>query len=238
MLRIGSAPVLHANPQKYIDTDLGVGAIPQPHHWFANIPINITGSLPPSQGHRYLFIVIDHSTRAPLSPLNSGHYLQTSKRITRHQSTTYNPAANGMVDCFHPKLKAALMCRYKDSNWFTQIPWVLLGLRTTPKDALDVSAAEMVYGDLLIVPAEFFLSATSSDNLQWLLQVLGKFIPCHLTYKAPVKQHIPADLHSAMHIFLHNDNSKPKLMTPYMVLFLMFRHTLKAFLINMRGKED
>ncbi|XP_068220447.1 uncharacterized protein [Palaemon carinicauda] len=76
--------------------------------------------------------------------------------ITLHQTTVNNTAANGKVERFHHTLKADLMSRYKDSNRFTQLPWVLLGLRTTPKDGLDVTASEMVYGDLLVIPVEFF----------------------------------------------------------------------------------
>ncbi|XP_068206203.1 uncharacterized protein [Palaemon carinicauda] len=86
--------------------------------------------------------------------------------ITLHQTSTYNPDADGMVERFHRTLKPALMSRCKDSNWFTQLPWVLLGLRTTHKDALGVSAAEIVYGDLSVVPAEFSIPATSlCENL-------------------------------------------------------------------------
>ncbi|XP_068245234.1 uncharacterized protein [Palaemon carinicauda] len=127
--------------------------------------------------------------------------------ITLHQTTTYNPAANGMVDCFHCTIKAALMFRCKNSDWFTQIPWVLLGLRATPKDTLDISSAEMVYGDPLVIPAECFLSATSSDNLQCLHHAVGKFTPCHQTYQPQAKHHIPTDLHSATHVFLRKDSS-------------------------------
>ncbi|XP_068250767.1 uncharacterized protein [Palaemon carinicauda] len=95
--------------------------------------------------------------------------------ITLHQTTEYIPAANRMVKCFHCTMKAALMSHCEVTKWFTQLPWVLLGLRTTSKDALDVSAAEMVYGDPLVIPAGFFSSTTSSNNLQCLHHVVGKF---------------------------------------------------------------
>ncbi|XP_068235582.1 uncharacterized protein [Palaemon carinicauda] len=91
--------------------------------------------------------------------------------ITLHQTTAYNPAANGMVEHFDRTLKAALMSRCKDSNSFTQLPQVLLGLRTTPKDALDASAGEMVYGNLLVIPAKLFPSSTSSNDIQFIRYV-------------------------------------------------------------------
>ncbi|XP_068218482.1 uncharacterized protein [Palaemon carinicauda] len=116
--------------------------------------------------------------------------------ITLHQTTAYSPAANGMVERFHRTLKADWMFRYKDSNWFTQLHWVFLGLSTTPKDGLDVSAAYMVYGVPLLPLLIFFPSATSSNDLQHIHHVVGKFTPCRQTYKPPEKHHIQTDLHS------------------------------------------
>ncbi|XP_068240083.1 uncharacterized protein [Palaemon carinicauda] len=98
--------------------------------------------------------------------------------ITLHQTTTYNPAANGMVEHFQGTLKAALMYLCKHSNWFTHLPWILLELKITLKDVL---AAEIVYGDPLVVPADFFPSATSSDDLHRIRHIVGKFTPCQQT---------------------------------------------------------
>ncbi|XP_068235751.1 uncharacterized protein [Palaemon carinicauda] len=141
-----------------------------------------------------------------------------------------------MVEHFHRTFKAPLMSRCKDSNWFTQLPWVLLELRTTPKDTLDVLAAEIVQGNLLVFPGEFFQPAISFDNLKRLRHVVRKFTPSCQTYKPPAKQHLPTDLQSATHIFLHNDSSKPPLNATYTGPFLVIRRTLKLFLLNIHGK--
>ncbi|XP_068234172.1 uncharacterized protein [Palaemon carinicauda] len=45
----------------------------------------------------------------------------------------YNQAANGMVERSHCSLKAALMARCTDKHWVHQLPWVLLGLKQSPK---------------------------------------------------------------------------------------------------------
>ncbi|KAK4327550.1 hypothetical protein Pmani_001957 [Petrolisthes manimaculis] len=82
-----------------------------------------------------------------------------------HHTTAYNPKANGMVERFHRTLKAALMSRCSNSTWFAQLPWVLLGLRTAPKKGLEVSPAEMVYGDPLVIPGEFFPEAPHNDDI-------------------------------------------------------------------------
>ena len=36
-----------------------------------------------------------------------------------------------------------------------ELPWVLLGLRTVPKDDLGALSAEMVYGAPLTIPGDF-----------------------------------------------------------------------------------
>ncbi|XP_068246475.1 uncharacterized protein [Palaemon carinicauda] len=143
-----------------------------------------------------------------------------------------------MGELFHRALTAALMSPCKDSNVFTHLPWVLLEIRTTLKDTLDVSAAEVVYGNSLAIHAEFFPSAISSENLQCLFHVVGKVTPCRQTYKLPAKQHIPTDLPSATHVFLRNEASKPPLTPHYTGFFLMIRRTPKAFCINICSKEE
>ncbi|XP_068203592.1 uncharacterized protein [Palaemon carinicauda] len=158
--------------------------------------------------------------------------------LTLHQTTAYNCADDGMVERFYPTFKATLMSHCKDSNWFTRLPWVLLGLRTTPKDTLHVSEAEIVHGESLVVQAEFFPSATSSNHLQRIHHFVGKFTPCRQSYKPQAKHQIPTDLHSITHVFLRNDTTKPTLTSRYTGLFLVIRSGLKAFLLNIRGKED
>ncbi|XP_066949356.1 uncharacterized protein [Macrobrachium rosenbergii] len=61
-----------------------------------------------------------------------------------HHTTIYHPKSNGMVERFHRTLKVALMSRCNPSTWYSQLPWVLLSLWITPKEGLDLSAAEMV----------------------------------------------------------------------------------------------
>ncbi|XP_068250589.1 uncharacterized protein [Palaemon carinicauda] len=155
------------------------------------------------------------------SPFNCGHHYRLSWVIALHQIIAYNPAANGMGEHFYHTLKAAVMSHCNDSNWFTQLSWVLLGWKATLWDGLDVLAAEMVYCDLLVISAEFLPSAASSDNLQCLCHVVGKFTPSHQTYKLPAKHYIPKELHTTMNVFLHYETSKLLLMAPHMGHFLV-----------------
>eukprot|EP00731_Ephydatia_muelleri_P036428 Em0253g8a len=76
--------------------------------------------------------------------------------IQVHHTAAYHPQANGLVERFHRHLKASLCARLTGPNWTADLPWVLLGIRTAPKDDLGCSSAELVYGTPLAVPVEFF----------------------------------------------------------------------------------
>ncbi|XP_076042117.1 uncharacterized protein LOC143026014 [Oratosquilla oratoria] len=75
--------------------------------------------------------------------------------ITSHNTTTYIPATNGMMERLRRTLKATLMSRGTEASWCTQLPWVLLGLRTSPEYGLDISPAEMIYSDPVVIPGDF-----------------------------------------------------------------------------------
>ena len=69
-----------------------------------------------------------------------------------HHTTAYHPQSNGLVERFHRHLKSALRAHLSGPNWSDELPWVLLGIRTAPKEDLDCSSAELVYGTPLTVP--------------------------------------------------------------------------------------
>ena len=75
----------------------------------------------------------------------------------RTKTTAYHPEANGLIERFHRSLKSALRAKMNQSNWLEHLLLVLLGLRTTVKDDLKCSSAEMVYGTTLRLPGQFFL---------------------------------------------------------------------------------
>jgi len=52
-------------------------------------------------------------------------------------------------------MKDTLQASLKDSSWVDRLPWVMLGLTTTPKEDLLSSSAELVYGQPLRLPGEF-----------------------------------------------------------------------------------
>ncbi|KFD62480.1 hypothetical protein M514_25330 [Trichuris suis] len=81
--------------------------------------------------------------------------------IRRTRTTAYNPKANGLVERMHRQLKTAIIC-HKKANWLQALPLVLLGMRSVVKEDLGFSVAEMVYGQTICLPGEFFIASQSS----------------------------------------------------------------------------
>ena len=261
-------------------TESGIGRFDQPRRRFGHIHVDIVGPLPISKGFRYLFTIIDRSTRWPeaipmveatasacASAFTHGWIASkgvpdiiTSDRgpafvseIWRNlavllgvqiiHTTAYNPEANGLVERSHRSLKQALVARLTGPDWVSQLPWVLLGLRTTPKEGLHVSAAEMTFGETLVVPGEFFPDAHTSDEherdtLERLRRVVGQFAPFRPTRMNTRKTYVPPSLHKTQYVFVRHDGYKPPLTPPYKGPFLVLRRSDKAFQIDLQGRHD
>ncbi len=50
--------------------------------------------------------------------------------VTHVQTTAYHPQANGLVERLHRRLKDALRARSATADWYSHLPWVMLGIRT------------------------------------------------------------------------------------------------------------
>ncbi|XP_062557376.1 uncharacterized protein LOC134222249 [Armigeres subalbatus] len=73
--------------------------------------------------------------------------------ITHLKTTPYHPQANGQIERMHRQLKAAIMCHPK---WTESLPIVLLGLRSSLREELQASSAEVTYGTTPRLPGVFF----------------------------------------------------------------------------------
>ena len=120
----------------------------------------------------------------------------------------------------------------------TSAPWVLLGLRTTPKEGLDASLAEIVYGSHLVVPAEFFLDVTPHEDISHLHKIVRKCVPVKQTYRDTRKTYIPRHLSTAMRIFVRTDSHCPPLTPPYTGPYRVIQRRPKAFLLDVCGTHD
>lgn len=72
--------------------------------------------------------------------------------VEHHRTTAYHPQSNGLVERFHRQLKDALRARSSGGEWLEHLPFVLLGLRSAPKEMANISSAESAYGMPLALP--------------------------------------------------------------------------------------
>ena len=95
------------------------------------------------------------SDRGPQFTSELWRTLNNMLGISAITTTAYHPQANGMVECLHRQLKAALKARAVGPQWMDDLPLVLLGMRTAWREDPDCSPAELVYGSQLRIPGEF-----------------------------------------------------------------------------------
>ena len=69
-------------------------------------------------------------------------------------TTAYNPKANGLVERYHRVLKASLKAQSNPNEWYSNLGWILLGLRSAVRDDSEFSPAEMVFGTSLTVDCQ------------------------------------------------------------------------------------
>ena len=142
--------------------------------WPEAIPLNDTSSISCARALIYHWIA-RFSVPADMSSDREPQF--TSKLWTSmaellgtqlHHTTSYHPQANGLVERFHHHLKSALQARLTGPSWTQELPWVLLGIRTAPKEDSGCSSAEMLYGSPLTVPGEVIpgYSTHPDHNLQ------------------------------------------------------------------------
>ena len=162
--------------------------------------------------------------------------------IRLHHTTAYHPQANGLVERFHRQLKTALMTRLTGANWVDELPWVLLGIRTTPKEDINCSTAELVYGSPLTVPGDFIPGTNEPPNpsslLPWLRQAISKFNFTPMSQHGVAPQHMPREIFNSPYVFIRRDSHKPPLTPPYEGPYKVLQRGTKSFQIDVGGREE
>jgi hypothetical protein len=82
------------------------------------------------------------------------------------------------------------------------LPWVLLGIRTAPKEDLRTSSAELVYGAPLTVPGDFVATPTTSTSPTTLLRTLHGKVQAF--YQSPQPSTTRSPHRSPLHCIIAN----------------------------------
>ena len=115
-------------------------------------------------------------------------------------------------------MKAALRAGLTDGNWVDKLPWVMLGLRCAPKEDLQSSSAELVYGQTLRVPGDFIPDAAvlwcAARQRASLLEAAGAFVLVPTSQHGTPAFQVPPNLHSAGFVFVRHDAHRGPLRPP------------------------
>lgn len=173
-----------------------------------------------------------------------------SKVFGYHRITTsaYHPAANGLVERFHRTLKSSLIAlidKHK-CTWIDALPLVLLSIRSTIKESINRSSAELVYGMQLSLPPDLtlFNEWPQHDNsfIKSTADQLSDVMRSISTFRSQNRQNIndcylPKSLLEATHCFVKNENRKA-LQTFYDGPYQILHRAEKFYRIMMPWGED
>lgn len=215
---------------------------------FDYVHLDIVGPMSPSRGYRYCLTLIDRFSRwleaVPIVDITSRTIIKAffelgTKRI---RATAYHPESNGLIERWHQTLKSALMCQ-ATNEWADTLPVVLLKLRTSFKEDISASSAEMLFGKTLRLPREFFLEDELPNDPRFFVEPL-----CEMLRKirpVPTAHHpntnakpFLLDIYSCKHVFLIEDTTRRPLDPPYSGLHRVVQRIIDhVFKINVDGRD-
>ena len=171
--------------------------------------------------------------------------LTTTWGIKSHFTTAYHPAANGLVERFHRRLKEALVAMGNDTpnEWYWRLPCVLLAIRTTLKPDVNASPADLVYGEGLAVPGELLGTTPLDDNQQQqqrtntlnnLRLEVARLQPTATSAHRRPRVRLPEELRTCTHVFVRRGN-QTSLASPYNGPYRVLSREPNSFRIAMPG---
>ncbi|XP_076063402.1 uncharacterized protein LOC143038268 [Oratosquilla oratoria] len=140
-----------------------------------------------------------------------------------------------MVERFHRRLKEALRAQPHPTSWADGLPIVLLNIRSTVREDLQLTPAELVYGKDLRLPSQYTPALDTHSELAFmpaLRQAMRAFTPQPPKPLAASATYHHPTLMSADNVFLRVDartgSLAPRYTGPHQVLAHAAKHvTLK-----------
>ncbi len=152
--------------------------------------------------------------------------------------------SNGLVERLHRQLKASIKSYPHPEHWTEALPLTLLGIRSSLKEDIGCTSAELVYGTTLRLPGEFFVSATdelNTDPGSYVMELKRAMQSLRMTnsrvHSSP-QSSISGDLFSAPYVFVRHDAVRKPLQPPYDGPFKVLRRTDKYFLLDLNSRQD
>ncbi|GFW09577.1 transposon Tf2-9 polyprotein [Trichonephila clavipes] len=149
--------------------------------------------------------------------------------------TSYHPQCNGKIERIHRTLKAAIRAHIS-VKWTQTLPTVLLGLRSALRSDKNYTIAQMVYGQTIRLPGEFFEKPKNVLDLDTFAEKLQKQMdqlqPLKTRRQPSQKHFVHKDLHNSTHVFIRVDRVKK---LPYDGPFPVAKRYDKYFTVKIKG---
>lgn len=163
--------------------------------------------------------------------------------ITHQRTTPYHPNSNGLIERFHRDVKASLKCHNEGNpRWTETLPLVMMGLRAMFRNELGGSISEMLYGNCIRLPGEFFIASktfiSETEFVSSLKEFMSKIKPIPTSSHRKESIFMFKDLYSSSHVFVRNDTIKAPLQFPYDGPFEVLSRSQKVFKIKINGRES
>ncbi|GFX01869.1 integrase catalytic domain-containing protein [Trichonephila clavipes] len=145
-----------------------------------------------------------------------------------------------MIEELHRPLKSAIKC-HATERWTEVLPIILLGLRTSLKEDILCTPAELVFGTTIRLPGEMFDSSKPDDDVVNFVSKLKSHMQS--LHPKPPKHHSkrPVFIHpgllEATHVFLRRDMLRRPLQQPYDGPFKVLQRKDKVFFLDINGKR-
>jgi len=187
------------------------------------------------------FGVPDHITSDRGPQFCSSLWAQLSQQLgtLHHLTTAYHPQANGMVERCHRQLKDALRARTAGADWPSHLPWVLLGLRSAPKEDSSISSAELLYGAPLVLPGQL---PGVPEPPPAVFHESSRAAPSHIPARGPSipkePQEVPHQLQGASFVYVRRGGTKPPLTPAYSGPFAVVSRSPKFFILDLGERHE
>ena len=162
--------------------------------------------------------------------------------VHRIRTIAYHPIANGLVERFHRQLKSALKVLPSSVHCVDALPLILLGIRTTLKEDIGCTAAELVYGTVLRIPGQILSSSVlkSTDdpsNFVTSLRTVMNSLQAVPPRSQERKSYIKSALSTCTHVFIRYDGVRSSLQRPYNGPYRVIKRQKKHFTVNVNGQH-
>lgn len=170
------------------------------------------------------------------------HEITKNLGILHNFTTSYHPQANGLVERFHRTLKAGLICA-GNQQWTVSLNSVLLGLRSSLKSNFGTSAAEMLYGETVQLPGDFFKTVGDVDPLSHLAtirKIVSQLKPIETSHHQSNSKtfFVHKGLNTSTHVWVRRDCYTRPLQPKYSGPFPVIKRSQKTFKVMVNNKTE